>query len=269
MGSPSPAWLRHHWLVAVIVGALLSSLYILPDVHPVSAQAGEAARGLKRPSYQVRRFDEDWSVLRGVDTSNTDDFWDRLKFIPLTSDQSVWLTLGGQVRERAEYYRQFLFGASAPKQSDTYLLSRFRLSADLHVTPYFRMFAEGTSAFALDRELQGGRTTSYVDELDLRNGFGEVMIPVGDGGSVTLRGGRHQLLFGSQRLVGPGDFGQVSRTFDGRAASVRIADWTIAPFWAEPVITEKYRFNESSANRKLFGVFGTGPTHLLPANLDL
>jgi hypothetical protein len=39
-----------------------------------------------------------------VDRSKTDDFWDRFKFIPLTEDQNVWLSLGGQVRERLEYF---------------------------------------------------------------------------------------------------------------------------------------------------------------------
>jgi hypothetical protein len=228
-----------------------------------------AQTGIERPSYQVRRFDEDWSVLRGVDTSATGDVWDRLKFIPLTSDQSVWLSLGGQVRERVEYYRHFLFGASRPKESDAYLLSRFRLSADLHVTPYVRLFAEGTSAFALDRDLQGGRTTSYVDEFELRNGFADVVIPLGEGADVTLRGGRHQLLFGSQRLIGPGDFTQIPRTFDGAAAIVQVADWTVTGFWTRPVITDKYRFNESSSDQTLFGVFGSGPSPLPSVGLDL
>src|SRR5713226_1781978 len=45
------------------------------------------------------------------------------------------------------------------EDTDAYLLSRFRLSADLHVTPYFRMFVEGKSSFSLDRNLVGGRTT--------------------------------------------------------------------------------------------------------------
>src|SRR6266849_3452457 len=82
---------------------------------------------------------------------------------------------------------------------------------------------------ALDRELQGGRTTAFVDEVDLLNGFVDVMIPLGDLASVTLRGGRQELIFGSQRLVGPGDFTQVPHTFDGGAVIVRIRDWTITP----------------------------------------
>src|SRR3989454_4419642 len=259
---------------AVILGMALQPLAFVYGVLPAWAQAPPPPAGdLQRPALQIGsagRFNEDWSVLRGVDLGATDDFWDRLKFIPLTKDGSVWLSFGGQAREREEYFRQFLFGSSQPEQSDAYLLSRFRLSADLHVTPYVRIFAEGKSAFALDRDLQGGRTTAFVDEFDLLNGFADIVIPLGEQASATLRGGRQELIFGSQRLVGPGDFTQIPRTFDGGTASVRIADWIVTPFWTEPVvITEKYKFNESSSDHKLFGVFGSGPAYLLPVILDL
>src|SRR5437660_2012319 len=195
------------FVVAMSVALLLPSL---GHRVPLSwAQAGPPPGEPKRPAYQIGsagRFNEDWSVLRGVDLGATDDFWDRLKFIPLTKDGSVWLSFGGQAREREEYFRQFLFGNSQPEQSDAYLLSRFRLSADLHVTPYVRVFAEGKSSFALDRDLQGGRTTAFVDEFDLLNGFADIMIPLGQQASATLRGAHQELMFGSQRLVGPGDF---------------------------------------------------------------
>ena len=143
---------------AVIVGMALQSLAFVYAVLPARAQAPPPASELQRPALQIGsagRFNEDWSVLRGVDLSTTDDFWDRLKFIPLTTDGSVWLTIGGQVRERGEYFRHFMLGSSEPEDTDAYLASRFRLSADLHVTRYFRMFAEGKSAFVLDRDLQG------------------------------------------------------------------------------------------------------------------
>jgi hypothetical protein len=259
--------------VGFIVGLALQSLALVQGVLPAWAQAGKAANEPQRPAYQIGsagRFNEDWAVLRGVDLGATDDFWDRLKFIPLTKDGSVWLTVGGQARERGEYFRQFLFGASQPEQSDAYLLSRFRLNADLHVTPYFRIFAEGKSAFALDRDLQGGRTTAYVDEFDLLNGFADIMIPLGAQASATLRGGRQELIFGSQRLVGPGDFTQIPNTFEGGAAIVRIGAWTITPFWTQAVpIIHKYKFNESTSDKMLFGIFSTGPLPLLPVNLDL
>ena len=255
--------------VAVVVNVMLQSLCLVQGARPASAQASQAPSEPNRPAYQIRRFDEDWSVLRGVDLSLTDDFWDRLKFIPLSPDQSVWLSLGGQVRERVEDYEEYLFGAPGPKQSDAYLLSRFRESADLHVTPYFRVFAEAKSAFALDRDLAGGRTPAYEDELDLQNGFADVMIPLGTEASVTLRGGRQELLFGAQRLVGVSDFTNVRRTFDGAGGIVKIGDWTVTPFWAELVVVDPYRFNESTPDNKLFGAYTSGPLHFLPVNLDL
>jgi hypothetical protein len=191
------ALLPRHFRMTVALGL---ALHALSFVHHVPGAWAQAATEPKRPAYQLGsagRFNEDWSALRGVDLDKTDDFWDRLKFIPLSPDQNVWLTIGGQARERGEYFSHFLFGASEPEQSDGYLLSRFRLSADLHVTRYFRMFGEGRSAFALDRELAGGRTIAFVDELDLLNGFADIMIPFGQHASLTLRGGRQELIFGS------------------------------------------------------------------------
>ena len=117
---------------------------------PALAQSEKPVE-VKRPALQIGnavRYDEDWSVLRDVDRSKTDDFWDRVKFIPLTQDQSVWLSIGGQVRERVDYFNQFQFGDSAPKRSDAYLVSRIRLNTDLHVTPYFRLFFEDGAAGA-------------------------------------------------------------------------------------------------------------------------
>ncbi len=109
--------------VALIVGIALQALALVYGLLPAWAQVGSPASESQRPAFQIGsagRFNEDWSVLSGVDLSATDDFWDRLKFILLTPDGSVWLTFSGQVRERAEYFRQFLFGASQPEQSDAY-----------------------------------------------------------------------------------------------------------------------------------------------------
>ncbi len=252
--------------IAVMIGLGLQMLPFISGAFP--AWAGQPGT-LERPAYQILRFNEDWSVLRDVDRSKSGDFWDVFKFVPVTEDKNVWLSLGGQVRERLEYYTEYLFGTpGAPKQSDTYLLSRIRLSADLHVSPYFRIFAEGKSSLASSRDLLGGNSTSYVDTLDLQNGFLEAMIPFGDRMSVTLRGGRQELLFGAQRLVGPSDWGgNVRRTFDGGTATIRCRDWTITPFWAEFVPVAKDEFNNANPDRQLFGIYATGV--LRPVNLDL
>jgi hypothetical protein len=114
-----------HALKALLIVLCSTSLY---------AQVGPTASEPKRPAYNDLRFDEDWSVLRGAGPSGPSDVWDRVKFIPLTDGEDVWLTFAGQVREREEYVHQFQFGESQPEQSDAYLLSRIRLSADLHAS---------------------------------------------------------------------------------------------------------------------------------------
>jgi Alginate export len=37
----------------------------------------------------------------------------------------------------------------------------------------------------------------------------------------------------------------------------------------ELVVVHKYRFNESTTDQELYGIYGTGPAHFLPVNLDL
>ena len=49
--------------------------------------------------------------------------------LPLTTDGSVYLTLGGELRERYEYYSEPFFGLRSVAEDD-YLLHRLLLSAD-------------------------------------------------------------------------------------------------------------------------------------------
>jgi Alginate export len=121
----------------------------------------------------------------------------------------------------------------------------------------------------VNRKLQGENSTAFYDQNSLFNGFADIVIPFGEQANVTLRGGRQELLFGSQRLVGPGDFTQVPHTFDGVQTIVRIGGWSVAPFWTQAVIVDKYNINTSTTAQQLFGIYSSAPAHLLPMNLDL
>jgi hypothetical protein len=235
----------------------LGALLIVLCSTPLVAHAGQEASESKRPAYTDRRFDEDWSVLRGADLKHPGDIWDRVKFIPLTQDENVWLTLGGQVREREEYYNQFQFGQSQPAQDDGYLLSRIRLSADLHLGRYVRVFAEAKSSLMTQRDLTGGNSAAFLDDVDLQNGFVDVMIPVGRAATFTLRGGRQELLFGAQRLVGPSDWTNVRRTFQGVSGILRADSWTVTPFWAQLVVVQPHAFDEASSGNRLYGAYAS------------
>src|SRR5438445_3195854 len=121
MGFLSSRLLSRHFGTTVVLGLALPLLAFVSGALPAWAQTGPPPSEPQRPALQIgnaARFDEDWSVLRGVDLSTTDDFWDRVKFIPLTTDGSVWLSIGGQVRERGEHCRHVMRGSSEREESD-------------------------------------------------------------------------------------------------------------------------------------------------------
>src|SRR6266545_712182 len=69
-------------------------ILLLGGMAPSLRAQTPAAAPPPRPAYQTLRFDEDWSFLRK--TSLRSDFWDPIKFIPLNSDGSWFLTLAAR-----------------------------------------------------------------------------------------------------------------------------------------------------------------------------
>src|SRR5574341_2558360 len=91
---------------------------------PINSRSGDAAA---RPEFKLSRQDEDWSALR--DPAARTDFFDAVKFIPLVRDGSSWLTLGGEARERYEYFENANWGRG-PQDENGYFLQRFMLHVD-------------------------------------------------------------------------------------------------------------------------------------------
>jgi hypothetical protein len=58
--------MRSHGCFAMLVGTALRCLAVISVAQPAWAQPSQAGTELNRPAYQIRRFDEDWSVLKGV-----------------------------------------------------------------------------------------------------------------------------------------------------------------------------------------------------------
>ena len=64
-----------------------------------------------QPAYRLLRYDEDYRYLQ--DPSRRTDVWDALKYIPLGARENWYLSLGGELRERYEFFHHEDFG-SAP-----------------------------------------------------------------------------------------------------------------------------------------------------------
>ena len=213
----------------MILGLALAGLAL---AHPGAAQTPQAPP--PRPDYRVTRFDENWAALR---KTGKPEKLDALKFAPLNAAGSVYLSLGGQLRGRLESVRNFGLVEGAGRD-DAFELMRALLSADLHLGPHLRLFAEGKQASAFSRDLPGGKRPLDQDEWELQNGFAELSA---DG--VTARVGRQELLIGSQRLVSPLDWTNTRRTFEGFRVMAHVRTLMLDGFLTRPVVIKNTDWN--------------------------
>ncbi|MDP9291144.1 MAG: alginate export family protein [Verrucomicrobiota bacterium] len=186
-----------------------------------------------------------------------------LKHISVTSDDSVYLTLGGELRERFEYYSEPFFGLRDVK-ADSYLLHRLLLSADLHAGDYMRVFVE------LGNYLEGGKTAprspTDVNEFDLQQGFVDLTIPFDARSKLMLRAGRQQMSFGSGRLVSLREGANIRRSFDGARVTLTAGKATFDAFAVRTVNLKVGALNDDPNRDEAFwGFYGVLP---LPALLD-
>jgi hypothetical protein len=218
---------------------------------PSSAQPTSAVK--TAPPFTPVRWNEDYSYLR--DPAARTSPIDAIKFIPLSDDGEVYLSLGGQARFRYEYWNNELFGAV--ENHEGYFLQRYLLHADLHLGPAVRVFVQGKSALVDDgRETPTPRPLD-ADELDLQQGFVDLRAPLGEKRSATFRAGRQDLLYGAQRLISPLDWANVRRTFDGVKLSTAWDTHVLDVFAVRPVVVDREQFNEPNDDVLFFGVYDT------------
>jgi Alginate export len=181
--------MRHVWLISILF--IVSSNLMADDITTPEGTP------LTPPSYQMLRFDENYSCLSNA--VNRTDFFDPIKYIPFrTGDPSWYLTVGGEARERYEgYYDQnFGIGGLGP---NSHLLQRLVLLTDWHLGERVRFFVSGISAL----QIGGIRPAPPVqqDPIDLEYAFLDFIPYLTDDERVTLRAGRFGMSFGSGRLV--------------------------------------------------------------------
>src|SRR5215471_1601443 len=147
-------------------------LILLVGIGGALAFGQEKPASLPQPLYPLPRYEEDWSALR--DPSKHNDFLDTIKFIPLSDDGTVFLSLGGDIRETYERFHNTNFGLS-PEDSDGYLLQRYLFHADIHAGQRFRFFAELSSSLE-DGRTGGPRPVIDENKLDMHQGFFDLLL---------------------------------------------------------------------------------------------
>ncbi len=230
-------------------------LEVINDAGPGSraASAAKASASALSPAAAVPtafhniRVEENWPQQSGSS----------LKYIPINRSGSAYLSLGGQVRVRSEFWDDFFF-SNAPGRDDSFGLFRLRLHGDLYLGSHVRFFVEGKSALSSGRDLPGGNRPIDVDHVDLLNALVDIKAPAGDG-SFTFRLGRQEIQLGKQRLISPLDWANTRRSFDAARSILKMGGWRLDTFFGRLVQVRKYDFNSyNNSGNDLFGAYLSG-----------
>ncbi len=212
------------------------------------------------PAYNILRYEEDYSYLR--DPAKSTDWLDPLKFIPLDADGRVYLTLGGDMRQRFEHYSGFGMGnGSVDGKADSYYLARYLLHADLHVGDALRFFFQVKSNTEEGRR-GGPRPGIDRDDFDLHQAFFDVTLPLGGDANKTsllVRLGRQELAYGDDRLIDIREGPNVRQSFDAARVSLQNPAFKVDALYARQVATNKGIWDDGYdlQQAQLWGVYST------------
>jgi hypothetical protein len=246
--------------VALIVLVLVAAVAVRMPALAQSDAARLEQSDIARTPYQQLRYNDDFRYL--ADPARRDDVWDPLKYIKFGDDPDVYVTLCGELRERYGHYDQPFFGLRRRSEED-YFFHRLLLNADVHLGSRLRAFVQIGDAVQAGRG--NLRVSSDVDRLDVQQAFVDIDLPVDDAGSATLRGGRQEMSFGSQRLVALRDSSNVRRSFDGFRSFYREGGMRIDAFLTRPVQEKSGLFDDQPNHSQLFGgVYAVLPVKPIP-----
>jgi hypothetical protein len=190
------------------------------------------------PDYRTLRFDEIW-----LKQHRSSEWGDAIKAIPLAP--ALRLTLGGQLRWREEFFRDFnMTGAN-----DDHAQSRLQLSADLQVGArtrwHGRLFAEGRDAQSYGRTLPGGARPTDEDRHDVQNLFADVAH-----GASFVRYGRQEIVLNRERLFGVPDWANTRRGSQGTRAHLEHGRFAFEAIDARPVAVRQHRANRADSTQR-------------------
>jgi hypothetical protein len=210
------------------------------------------------PYYNIIRYnDRDFSFLR-TDTSDH-DFFNPLKFIPLSPKGADYITLGGELREEYRYYQNENWGdiSSERNDPDGFLWHRFMLHADVHLGKYFRLFGQVKNCMVVSR---AGGVRPVIDEniLDLNQAFIEVSGAFAQNQALTLRLGRQEYNFGVARLLSMRDGVNVRQAFDAFTLKYLSPRLKMDAFIGQGVDTKRGIFDdERMKSETIWGLYAT------------
>lgn len=145
-------------------------------------------------NFKLLRYDENYEFL----TDSTRNFYENLKFVPLTKTKDFYMSFGGEARYEYVDFNNEDWGRLNIGHNN-FFLQRYDFHTDVHLGKSFRLFAQLRSALQ-DGRVNGPRGIDE-DQLNVQNLFLDVNIYQKEDKKVTIRAGRQELDYGSGRLI--------------------------------------------------------------------
>lgn len=190
------------------------------------------------PLFKQLRYDEDYSILKQDSSSS---WYKTTKYHPLSKNRATYVSIGGDIRYQYQWFKNENWGESA-KDDDGFILTRYLVHADFHAGKHFRTFVQLQSSLANGK---AGKS-SPVDEnqLDLHQAFSDIAFALPHEQSLTVRIGRQELLYGSQRLVAVRDGPNNRQSFDAVRLLYAHPGWKADVFFSHFVQSKQKIFDD-------------------------
>lgn len=184
-----------------------------------------------------------------------------MKYIRLGDHDGWYLTVGGDVRQRFEYFDHPVWGREPGHNK--YWLQRYMMHGDVHIGSHFRFFGEIKSGIEINRT--GGPRPADEDQVDIHQAFIETPLWEQPSGSLTLRVDRQEIELGRSRLVSIRAGLNVRQSFDGARLTLKDKEWHVDAFATKPAQTSRGPFDDSPDHaRSFWGVHGARSFPVFP-----
>ena len=213
-------------------------------------------------SYRLLRQEETWHDASDQEGINA------LKYRPIGPGHAAFVTVGGEARTYARWYRNKGWGAGPGREAA--VLQRLMLHGAIE-TPrrtdeaYARLFGQLRSGVVTGRA--GPRYPTDKDLLGANQAFLEFGMPLKSGHGVLLRLGRQELHYGAGRMIAAREGPNVRLGYDAVLARYDGDAWRADAFVAKPTEAASGVFDNGwIPGRTLWGAYLRGQA--APLNLS-
>jgi hypothetical protein len=167
----------------------------------------------------------------------------------VNSELPSWLRFSGEYRFRPEDHTAYKFTDGV---DDGFYLSRLRLNMTVTPADWVSVFIQAQDSHAMGIDY-AHITTSVNDAFDLRQAY----IDLTPRSWLRIRTGRQVFLFGNERLIGPSDWTNAPRVFDGIRMTLGPESTHVDIFTSSVVVNDPVHFDNHAGGLTFHGIYGS------------